>query len=257
MIIDTHCHLYYPELINNIDDILSRAKDNGIEKIIIPAVDLDSSRTAIMLSEKYEMLYCALGVHPCDADKNEVNIIDEIEKLITHEKVTAVGETGLDYYWNKSGIEKQKTFFKLQIELAQTYNLPIIIHTRNSVEDAIYMISRYYTGNSGGQFHCFSGNKEQLKQVLEFEKFYVSFCGNITYKNFADENVVRICPEDKILSETDSPFLPPVPFRGKKNEPSYIINTLKKISEIKEINYENFTDIVYSNANHLFEKLKT
>lgn len=252
MITDTHAHLYYPEIISNLDEILSRAKDEGITKIIVPAVDLETSITGIQLSEKYEMIYCALGIHPGDVNKEDLRNIDKIEKLISHEKVVAIGEIGLDYYWDTSNIAKQKEFFSVQIELAKSYNLPVIIHTRSSVDDAISIVRKMYDNNLRGQFHCFSGNIDQLDNILELDNFYVSFCGNVTYKNFTDSEVLIKCPVERMLSETDSPFLTAVPNRGKKNEPSYIVNTLKKISEIKNTDYKKFMEKIYSNSEKLF-----
>ncbi len=255
MLTDTHAHLYYPEIISDLDEILLRARDVGIERIIVPAVDLETSRTIIELSEKHGMIFCALGVHPCDVNKNELKVIDEIEKLLKNEKVLAIGEIGLDYYWDKSNIDRQKSFFRLQIELAKSYNLPVVIHTRNSTEDAIEIVRENYSENLHGQFHCFSGNESQLNQILDldrFNNFYVSYCGNITYKNFTVTDVIKKTPLNKILSETDSPFLPPVPFRGKKNEPSFMVNTLMKVSELKEISYGDLIKSINENVNALF-----
>ena len=254
MIIDTHAHLYSPELISEIKEILSRAKDAGIERIIVPAVDVTTSKTILNLSEKYDMIYCALGIHPCEVKNCDRKSLDEIEKLLGHEKVIAIGETGLDYYWDTSNIDSQKEFFIHQIRLAKAYRLPVIIHTRSSTEDAIKIIKENYDQNLSGQFHCFSGDNEQLNKVLELDNFYISFCGNITYKKFNDTDVILNCPESKLLSETDSPFLPPVPFRGKRNEPSYIVNTISKISEIKNIDTEKLKEKLYSNAKELFFK---
>lgn len=252
MITDTHAHLYYPEIISRLDDVLSAAKDNGIERIIVPAVDLETSRTIIDLSEKHDMIYCALGVHPCDVNKNELKSIDEIEKLCSHEKVVAIGETGLDYYWDKTNAKKQKEFFKLQIELARSKKLPVVIHTRDSIDDAINMIKENHDENLSGQFHCFSGNPDQLHDALSLDNFYVSYCGNVTYKNFDGSDVVKKTPADRLLSETDSPFIPPVPYRGKKNEPSYLIHTLQKISEIKQIEHNVLIEEINKNVNRLF-----
>ena len=254
MIIDTHAHLYYPELISEIDEILSRAKDSGIERIIVPAVDLTTSETILKLSEKYDMIYCALGIHPCEVKNSDMKSLDEIEKLLGHEKVIAIGETGLDYYWDTSNIDNQKEFFLHQIRLAKAYRLPVIIHTRSSTEDAIKIIKDNYDQNLSGQFHCFSGDKYQLNKVMELDNFYISFCGNITYKKFNDTDIILSCPESKLLSETDSPFLPPVPYRGKRNEPSYIVNTISKISEIKNTDEERLREKLYSNATNLFFK---
>lgn len=254
MIIDTHAHLYYPEILNNLEEVLSRAKDTGVERIIVPAVNLETSRTILEMSEKHDMIYCALGVHPGEVSKCELNVTEDIEKMLHHEKVVAIGETGLDYYWDKTNIEMQKSFFKLHIELAKSYNLPIVIHTRSSVHDSVQMIKENYNESLSGQFHCFSGTDEELNEILKLENFYISYCGNVTYKNFTDADIVRLTPLNRILSETDSPFLPPVPYRGKKNEPSYIIHTLRKISEIKEVSYEEMLDNMEKNGNELFFK---
>lgn len=252
MITDTHAHLFYSEINSDIDNILLRAKDSGIERIIVPAVDLETSRTVIEISGKHEMIYCAIGIHPGDVNKSELKDLEMIEKLLDHEKVVAIGETGLDYYWDKSNIERQKEFFNKQIELAKAYKLPVIIHTRNSVDDAIEMISSSHDENLSGQFHCFSGNDEQLNRILLLDKFYLSYCGNITYKNFKDTGVIKNTPLDRMLSETDSPFLPPVPYRGKKNEPGYLLKTLEKISEIKETSIDQILPVIDSGVRKLF-----
>lgn len=256
MLTDTHAHLYYPEIIENIDEILNRAKDSGIERIIVPAVDLDSSKKIIELSEKYDMIYAALGVHPGDVSKNEISVLDEIEKMLTHEKVVAVGETGLDYYWDTANIEIQKEFFKKQIELASAYDLPVVIHTRESTDDAISIIEFYSNEkrhiNIKGQFHCFSGNENELSRILSLKNFYISFCGNITYKNSDYSEIVKNTPSERLLSETDSPFLPPVPYRGKKNEPSYMIHTLRKIAELKSMELSDLNKFISENVIKLF-----
>lgn len=249
---DTHAHLYYPEILADLENILTRAKDSGIEKIIVPAVDVETSRQIIDLSEKHEMIYCAVGIHPCDVQDKKLNIIEDIEKLLNHEKVVGIGETGLDYYWDKSNLSLQKEFFKEQIKLAISYNLPVIIHTRESIDDAIQIVEENYSGKLKGQFHCFSGNLKHLEKILNLRNFFISFCGNITYKNYSGSDIISKCPLEKLLSETDSPFLPPVPFRGKKNEPSYVFKTLEKISGIKNVDYENFLKILYSNSEKLF-----
>lgn len=252
MITDTHAHLFYPEIAGQLDEILSRAKEHGIQRVIVPAVDIETSKNIIKLSEKYEMLYCAIGVHPCDVNKTDILLLDEIEKLTSHEKVVAVGETGLDYYWDKSNIEKQKDFFRLQIEIAKSTKLPVVIHTRNSIADSISIIKENYDENLSGQFHCFSGDYNELSEILSMDNFYVSYCGNITYKNFSGTEIVRQTPLNKLLSETDSPFLAPVPFRGKSNEPSYIVHTLKKIAEIKNIEPNELLISINKNVSALF-----
>jgi len=255
LITDTHAHLYYPEILSGIDEILSRAKDAGVERIIVPAVDIETSLTVLKLSEKYDMIYAALGIHPCDVSKSELSALDELEKLLHHEKVVAIGETGLDYYWDTTHIEKQKIFFKLQIELAKSYHLPIVIHTRSSTDDAIEIIKQMYDEKLKGQFHCFNGDSKQLNEVLALDNFYISYCGNITYKNYKETDIVKATPTERLLSETDSPFLPPVPYRGKKNEPSYIIHTIDKLSEIHQTDKNLLQSTINTNANKLFFRI--
>lgn len=252
MITDTHAHLFYPEIISDIDNILLRAIDSGIERIIVPAVDLETSRTVIEMSEKHEMIYCAIGIHPCDVNKSDLKDLDLIEKLLDHEKVVGIGETGLDYYWDKNNSERQKSFFIKQIELAKIHKLPVIIHTRNSVDDAVEITRNNYNENLSGQFHCFSGNEDQLNKILFLDKFYVSYCGNITYKNFKDAELIKKTPLERMLSETDSPFLPPVPNRGKRNEPGYLIRTLEKIADLKETNIDQILPVIGSGVRDLF-----
>ncbi|MBS1515499.1 MAG: TatD family hydrolase [Bacteroidetes bacterium] len=265
MIVDTHAHLYYESLINNIEDVLKRAEDAGVEKIIAPAVDYNTSLQLLELSAKYNMIYAALGIHPCDVNKYEYNELEKIEKLFGNEKIVGVGETGIDYYWDTSYNDKQKEFFRLHIELAKDKELPVIIHTRNSIDDAIQVVIENYSEKLKGQFHCFDGTVEQLNKVMRIENsfqspekssglgtFYVSFTGNVTYKKYSYTDTVAKIPIDKILSETDSPFLSPVPYRGKPNEPAYIVNTIKKIAEIKNMNEEDMKKQLRENAKSLF-----
>ena len=255
MIIDTHAHLYYDNIATYLDEILQRAVDSGIERIIVPAVDLKTSKNIIQLSEKHDIIYCAVGFHPTDVQKASLSDIDELEKLTFHEKVVAIGETGLDYYWDKSSIDIQKEFFNMQIDLAKDKGLPIVIHTRDSTEDAIEMISNKYDNSLSGQFHCFGGTITDAEKVLEMNNFYISFCGNVTFKNFKELDVVEYIPSTRMLSETDSPFLTPVPNRGKENEPSNIVYTIKKIAEVKQMDEEELKKDLYQNAKNLFKKL--
>ena len=253
MIVDTHAHLYYESILNNIVDILKRAEDAGVEKIIAPAVDYPTSLQLLELCAKYDMVYAALGIHPCDCNKYEYSEMEKIEQLFTNEKVVGVGETGLDYYWDTSYNNKQKEFFRLHIEIAKDKNLPVIIHTRNSIDDAIQLVNDNYSENLKGQFHCFDGTVEQLHKVVELKTFYVSFTGNVTYKKYTFTETVAQVPMNRILSETDSPFLAPMPYRGKNNEPSYIVNTIKKISEMKNISEEELKESIRQNVKELFK----
>lgn len=252
MIIDTHAHLYYDELLSQIDDVVKRAEDSGVEKIIVPAVDYKSSLTILELADKYKMIYGLVGVHPTEVQKVDNDELDKIYKLLDNEKIVGIGETGLDYYWDKNYIDKQKDFLKKQIEIAKEKNLPIVLHTRDSVADTISIIRENLDDNLKGQFHCFGGSVNEMNEVVSLDNFYVSYCGNITYKNFKERDVVQATPLEKLLSETDSPFLTPVPNRGKKNEPSNIIYTIKALSEIKDTDEDIVRKQLYDNANRLF-----
>ena len=252
MIVDTHAHLYYEDILNNIDDILKRAEDAGIEKIIAPAVDYKTSMQLLELSAKYPMIYAALGIHPTDVNKYEYSELEKIEKLFDNAKVVGVGETGLDYYWDTSYNDKQKEFFRLHIEIAKARELPVIIHTRNSIDDAIQVVEDNYSDKLKGQFHCFDGTTEQLDKVMDLKTFYVSFTGNVTYKKYAFAETVAKVPMSRILSETDSPFLSPLPHRGKPNEPSYIVNTIKKVAEFKNVSEDEMKKSFRENVIALF-----
>ncbi len=253
MLTDTHAHLYYPELADNLPDILKRAEEAGIKRVIVPAVNLETSLKIIELSERYDQIYCALGIHPCDVSKAGENELREIEKLLSKKKVVAVGETGLDYYWDTSNVEIQREYFRKQIRIANAFDLPVIIHTRESTDDAISLIKEEIEQFPvRSHFHCFSGDLQQLNDCLSIPDSHVSFCGNITYKNSTLDEVIAATPIDRLLSETDSPFLPPVPYRGKKNEPSYMINTLSKIALVKGISTEQLHKTVSANAEKFF-----
>jgi len=252
MIIDTHAHLFYEEIKKEINEVIESAKQQGVEKIIVPAIDIQTSEEILKLSEDYEIIYAAVGFHPSEISRNELSDIKTIEELTSHKKVVAVGEIGLDYYWDKTFINEQKIFFREQIELAKDKKLPIIIHTRSSIKDALEIVKESYDNILRGQFHCFSGDITDTKEILKFDNFYISFCGNITFKNFKHKELIINTPAERLLSETDSPFLTPEPFRGKRNEPSRIVYTIKKMAELKNMNYDEMVKILYENAERLF-----
>lgn len=253
MLTDTHAHLYYPDILDSLPEILRRAEEAGIGRVIVPAVNLETSLKILDLSKEYEQIYCALGIHPCDVSKSKPNEINEIEKLLSHKKVVAVGETGLDYYWDTSNIEQQKDLFRKQIRIASKLKLPVIVHTRDSTDDAITLMKEEYEQYPvRAHFHCFSGTLAQLSECLSIPDSHISFCGNITYKKSLLDEVISAAPIDRLLSETDSPFLPPMPYRGKKNEPSFMIKTLEKISNVKGIPETELMNVVSKNAEKFF-----
>jgi len=254
--IDTHAHLNHPELIQDLDEILDRSMNAGIEYIIVPAIDLVTSLDIIELVQKHEMLYAAIGIHPTELEGfHEKNLFD-IENLAKSDKVVAIGEIGLDYYWKPYNKELQQHVLKSQIQIAKSNNLPVILHNRESSEDLIHIIeSEYKKETFKGQFHSFSGNLDMAKKCIEMG-FYISFTGNITYKPNAGTleayEIIKNISLTNLLMETDSPYLSPVPFRGKRNEPSYIIHTQEKIAELKEIDKDELEKVTCENAKILF-----
>ncbi|MFA7360997.1 MAG: TatD family hydrolase [Candidatus Kapaibacterium sp.] len=253
MIIDTHAHLYYPELSENINEIIDNALQSGIKKIIVPAIDIETTEKILKLTAIHDIIYAVIGFHPCDITKLSEKDFQTLENYLNEDKVVGIGETGLDYYWDKTYKDKQIDFFKRHLELSEKYDLPVVIHTRDSIKDAISIIADS-SNKCSGQFHCFSGDEKDLEDVLNFNSYFVSFCGNITYKNFVSLSVVKNTPLEKLLAETDSPFLTPIPHRGKKNQPAFVVNTIKKIAEIKNIDLKILEDNLEANTRILFKK---
>jgi TatD DNase family protein len=253
MIIDTHAHLYYPDLKDRIEEVLENAFNNGITKIIAPAIDLKTSEEILALASKHDMIYAAVGFHPSDIPELTDKDFQSLEELLNEDKVVAIGETGLDYYWDVTYKDKQIDFFKRHLELSAKHNLPVIIHTRDSVKDAIKIIQQSNL-TVNGQFHCFSGDEADLKDALALETYCISYCGNITYKNFDALELVAQTPVNKLLAETDSPFLTPVPHRGKKNEPAFVKHTIEKMAHLQNITFDVLVSQLETNTRSLFPK---
>ncbi|MCU0412964.1 MAG: YchF/TatD family DNA exonuclease, partial [Ignavibacteriaceae bacterium] len=259
MLIDTHAHLFYPNFSQRdefpegeLDEVISRAKQNGVDYILVPATDLKTAEQVIKLTEKYEMVYGAVGVHPHDTKDWDSSLISEIEKLAKNKKIVAIGEIGLDYYYDFSPKEKQIEAFKAQIDLALKLGLPVIIHNRDSDEDMMNIIRSYCGSGLKGQFHCFNGSLEDAMELVGMN-FMISFTGNITYKKA--DNLRRILQHispENLLLETDSPFMTPVPYRGKRNEPANVKLVAEKIAELHKLRIEDVGRITSFNAFRIF-----
>lgn len=257
MFIDTHCHLDFEGFNKDRDEVIKRARDVGVEKIINVGCDLEQSKNSISLAEKYEFIYVSVGFHPQEANGVDDQTFSELEKLAGHPKVVAIGECGLEYYGIRNqelGIrEKQKNIFKKQIELAIGLNKPLIIHCRDAYDDIINILNSYFlihNSKLNGVIHFFSGGLEHAKQLLDLG-FFISFTGLITFVLDYDK-VIQSIPLDKILIETDTPFVAPIPYRGKRNEPAYVVETAKKIAEIKNISFNEVAEQTSKNALNLF-----
>ena len=248
MIIDTHTHLDNVKFKDDVDEVIKRAKENGVEKFIIPAADPKDLPRAISLAEKYDDIYFGVGVHPVDIDKYEDNLLID---YINHPKCVAVGEIGLDYYWVKDikQREKQQDFFKRQIEIALKYDKPIIVHVREATEDTYKIIKSY--PEISGVFHCFNA----AHQLLDFsDRFYYGIGGVITFKNARKlVEVFPKIPKERVIIETDAPYLTPHPFRGKRNESMYTIYVRDKIASLWGVDNKEVEDITTKNAKRLFK----
>ncbi len=248
MIIDTHAHLNMHQFDKDLDAVLANAKAHGVGKMIVIGMDKYHNQRALFLAEKYDNLYAAIGVHPVDVDKLSV---DDILPYLEKDKVVAVGETGIDLYWHKDNLEKQKAYFIKQIELAIQYDLPIIIHTRNSFDEA-YDCVKPYKGKLRGVFHSFSSGLKEAKMVIDLG-LYIGISGVITFPKAVElKEIVKEVPLEHLLLETDAPFLTPAPYRGQRNEPGYTFYVAREVASIKAIDIETVKKVTTENANKLF-----
>lgn len=262
--IDAHCHLNFHAYKKDCDEVIKKTFSAGVTKIINVGTKLDSSQKAVELAEKYENLYATVGIHPHHADKLEDDWKSKLEKLAKNKKVVAIGECGMDFYQYESNNivnpKLQEEIFIKQIVLASKLKLPLQIHNRHAGKEIVDILVNHKSCllNLPGVFHCFSGDIDFLKKVLNLG-FYIGFDGNITYKGFAKgettniKEFVKYTPLDKILTETDSPFLTPFPHRGERNTPEYVIIVSKAIAEIKNVSFDEVNKITSKNANKLFK----
>lgn len=259
-IVDSHCHLDFEENDNNIREVIQRANKNNVNYLLSISVNLDKFDRINSIAKKYKNIWCTTGIHPnyvFDEKRSIDKVYQIIEKNIINKKVIGLGETGLDYFKTNKDSKKQMDFFELHLNLSGKKKLPTIVHTRNADKDTINMlkssVKRY---NSIGLIHCFCSSKELAKVALDND-FYISISGIITYKSSSElRDIIKYIPEDKLLIETDSPYLSPVPVRGKRNEPANIIHILNKISEIKEKSSEQIAKTTTNNFFKLFKRTR-
>lgn len=251
MLIDTHAHLQMSDYNEDRDLVISRAVEAGVTCIVNASYDLASSWQAIKLSEEYSNLYASVGVHPHDAYTLDEETFNALWDISNHPKVIAIGETGLDYYRNRSPRDVQKKSFERHIELSLEFNLPIIVHNRNAHDDVLKILNEY-KGKLRGVMHCFSGDLDFALRCIEIG-FYISFAGNITYTNATTlREVASKVPDKKLMIETDCPFLTPQFKRGQRNEPSYIKGIAKKLAEIRQVALPDISQLTTKNAQELF-----
>lgn len=250
MFFDSHAHLDDERFDIDRDSVISSLKEEGISHYINIGANMASSQKSIELSEKYDFVYAAVGVHPHDAESMTEDDLLLLEKMLTHEKVVALGEIGLDYFYDNSPRDIQKKWFIRQMELAKKTNMPVIIHCRDASSPCLDIMKK--SGITNGVMHCFSGSQETAAEVLALG-WYISFSGSVTFKNAKNlRKAAEIVPIEKMFIETDSPYLAPEPMRGRRNYPAYVKHVAEKIAEIKGISVEEVAKITQENAKKFF-----
>jgi TatD DNase family protein len=252
MLIDTHTHLDMPEFDSDRDEVIARARSAGLAAMITVGINLDSARSALDLVEQYDFIYCALGVHPHEAKHWNPMVGGELSGLLDHPRAVAVGETGLDFFRDHSPRRDQRRAFHEQIAIARDKSLPVVVHDRDAHKEVLDILKEEGADAVGGVIHCFSGDVAMAERCLDMG-FYISIPGIITFPKAEEiRRVVRATPLDRLLVETDAPYLAPVPFRGKRNEPAYVAYTAAELARIKEIPLEEAGRATARNAKALF-----
>jgi TatD DNase family protein len=253
--IDTHAHLYSEQFKDDRNEVIENAIQNGVTKMLLPNISSQYTTAMMDLCETYpDNCFPMMGLHPCDvkADTIKKELL-HVEEMLQKEKFIAIGEIGLDLYWDKTTLEIQKEAFIYQIELAKKHQLPIAIHVRESFTEAIKIIEKLNDENLSGVFHCFTGNEEDAKRVINLGNFYLGIGGVLTFKNAGLDKTIKKIDMKYLILETDAPYLTPSPNRGKRNESKYIVNIAEKLSEVKGISIEEVARITTENAHNLFK----
>jgi TatD DNase family protein len=252
MLFDTHAHLNADQYKEDLNEVMERAKEAGVSNIVVVGFDTLTIKRAMELAEAHDYIYACVGWHPVDAIDMTDDDLKWIEELASHPKVVAIGEMGLDYHWDKSPHDIQKEVFRKQIRLAKKVKLPIVIHNRDATADIVEILREEEAAEVGGIMHCFSGSVEIAKECLDMN-FYISLGGPVTFKNAKKPKEVALeIPLDKLLIETDCPYLTPHPYRGQRNEPSYVKLVAEQIAEIKGVTFEEIARATSDNAKKLF-----
>ncbi|RZP00148.1 MAG: TatD family deoxyribonuclease [Flavobacteriales bacterium] len=253
MVIDTHTHLYLKEFAADIDDVINRAKNLKINNFFLPAIDSSYTESMIALKNAYpDIMHLMAGLHPCSVKDNYLDELSHVKNVLKNHAIVAIGEIGIDLYWDKSTLNIQKKAFAFQIRLAKDLNLPIVIHCRNAFDEIFEVLEKEKSENLRGIFHCFSGNYDQALKAISFN-MKLGIGGVVTFKNGKIDKFLKKIPLDNLVLETDSPYLAPPPFRGKRNESSYLSIIIDKLTEVYEIPAEKIIEITSTNAIELFK----
>lgn len=252
MLIDTHSHIDMPEF-DDLDAVILRAKEFGVEKIVVPSVDRTSFEKVIEIADKYESVYCALGIHPTESQNAKNEDYEDIIKLASHKNVVAIGECGLDHYWDKTHIKEQNECFLKQIKIAKSLNKALIVHDREAHKDTFDLLTQNIKDEIPVIMHCFSGSLEFAQMCIK-KGFYIALGGVVTFKNAKKAHeIAKNIPLEYLLLETDAPYLTPVPFRGKRNEPAYVKYVAEEIAKIRGISFKEIADATTNNARRIFK----
>ena len=250
---DTHCHLYSEAFDNDRIEMMERGRQSGVEKYYLPAIDSSTHEAMLRVEKEFPQCEAMMGLHPCSVNKNYKNELQIVEEWLAKKLFVAIGEIGLDYYWSTEFREQQKEAFIIQMQWALNKNLPIVIHTRNAMQPTLDAVKPFADKGLRGIFHCFSGSKEEAQQIINFG-FYLGIGGVITYKKSGLPEALENIPVERIILETDAPYLPPVPHRGKRNESSYLPFIAAKLAEVKHISLEEVAAITTANAEKIFNR---
>ena len=250
--IDSHTHLYLDEFNTDRQTVVNRAIADGIKYMMLPAIDKSTFDSMMQLTKDFpQNCFPMIGLHPTSVEDNYMEELDFVENELEKNKYVAVGEIGIDLYWDKTYAEQQKFAFRKQLNLAKNHDLPVAIHTRDSFDDVYKIVKEEQDGSLKGVFHCFTGDLEVAEKIIDLN-FYMGIGGIVTFKNSGQDKVVKDIPLESILLETDSPFLTPTPYRGKRNESAYIKLIANKIAEVKEVSLESVANITSLNSMSLF-----
>jgi TatD DNase family protein len=250
-LIDSHAHIYLPEFDDNRESFINQASVAGVQKIFMPAIDSSTHEKMLEVERSFPSCLSMMGLHPCSVKENSDKELNVVEQYLKKKKFIAIGEIGLDFYWDVSYKDQQYQAFHRQIQWALEYDLPIVIHSRNAVDECIEVVSSY--PELRGVFHCFSGNAEQARKIIELN-FMLGIGGVVTFKNAGLDKVLQEIGITNIILETDAPYLAPVPYRGKRNEPSYLKLIAEKLVAITGMSIELIAELTTANANKLFKQ---
>ena len=256
--IDTHSHIYEPPFNADREEVIQRARQAGVEHILLPNINADSIAPMLDMCRRYPG-YCfpMLGLHPEDIEEDYKQVLANMKALLAapDHPYIAIGEIGLDYYWDKSKVKEQEETFRMQIEWAIEYHLPLMIHSRSAHSQLVAAISEYKDEKLSGVFHCFGGTAEEAQELLQFPDFMLGIGGIVTYKNSSLPETLTSVPLERIVLETDAPYLAPVPHRGKRNESAFVIEVLRKIAVIYNVSEQQAEDITNSNTKRIFQRI--